>query len=106
MSEDPTEGASDGVPERPPALGLLETLSVRRNAVVGVAVGGGLGVAVYVVRALELLGPVGGTREYPVIGADGYFLLLAFVLASATALLVATLLTVAAAVRAIRAAPE
>nr|WP_284033276.1 hypothetical protein [Halobaculum sp. DT31] len=86
--------------------GLLETLSVKRNAVVGVGVGVALATTVYLVRALELLGPVGGTRSYPVLGADGFFLLLAVVLASATALFVASVLTVVAAVRALRAAPE
>lgn len=105
-------GGSDAVdpaerrPNRPPIAGLVEALSVKRNALVGLAVGVGLAVAAYAVRALELLGPAAGTREYPVLGADGYFLMLAVVLASATALLVATLLTVAAAVRALRAPAE
>ncbi|QZP37226.1 DUF7536 family protein [Halobaculum magnesiiphilum] len=90
-------------PDRPPITGLVETLSVKRNVAVGAAVGVALAVAVYAVRALELLGPVGGTREYPVLGPDGYFLLLAFVLASSTTLLVASVLTVVSAVRALRA---
>lgn len=113
MSEEQGRTSPDGavdpaedVPDRPPIAGLLETLSVRRNALVGVVVGVALGAAVYLVRALELLGPVGGSREYPVLGPDGYFLLLAFVLASATALFVATVLTVASAVRAVGDAPE
>ncbi|MFC7069164.1 DUF7536 family protein [Halobaculum lipolyticum] len=97
---------ADARPDRPPIAGLLETLSVKRNAVVGVGVGVALATTVYLVRALELLGPVGGTRSYPVLGADGFFLLLAVVLASATALFVASVLTVVAAVRALRAAPE
>ena len=93
-------------PERPGMAGLLETLSVRRNALVGVGVGVALAVVVYLVRALELLGPATGTREYPVLGADGYFFMLAVVLAAATTLFVAALLTVVAAVRAIRSSPE
>ncbi|MFC6787535.1 hypothetical protein ACFQFH_17245 [Halobaculum halobium] len=84
----------------------MDTLSVKRNVVIGAVVGVALAVAVYVVRALELLGPVGGTREYPVLGADGFFLLLAFVLASATTLFVASALTVVAAVRALRTPEE
>ncbi len=91
-------------PDRPPIAGLIETLSVKRNAAVGAVVGVALAVAVYAVRALELLGPAGGTREYPVLGPDGYFLLLAFVLASATTLFVASVLTVVSAVRTLRAA--
>ncbi|MFC7136392.1 DUF7536 family protein [Halobaculum litoreum] len=86
--------------------GLLDTLSVKRNVLVGVAVGVALAAIVYLVRALELLGPVGGTRTYPVLGADGFFLLLAVVLASATTLLVASVLTVVSAVRAVRASTE
>ena len=84
---------SDDVPERPPAGGLVEALDVKRNAAVGAAVGVALAVAAYLVRVLELLGPFAGTRQFPVLGVGGWFLLLAFVLASATALLVATLLT-------------
>ncbi|ESP89279.1 DUF7536 family protein [Candidatus Halobonum tyrrellensis] len=86
-------------PDRPPGGGLLSALSVRRNAAVGLAVGLSLAVGVYAVRVFELLGPFVGSREYPVFGAEGYFLLLAFVLATSTALLVATLLTVVSAVR-------
>ncbi|WP_435062956.1 DUF7536 family protein [Halobaculum sp. EA56] len=89
-------------PDRPPIAGLVEALSVKRNAAVGAAVGVALATVAYLVRALELLGPAGGTREYPVLGADGFFLMLAFVLASTTALLVATVLTVLAAVRVLR----
>ncbi|SHG50389.1 DUF7536 family protein [Halobaculum gomorrense] len=93
-------------PDRPPIAGLLATLSVKRNVTVGAAVGVALAVAVYAVRALELFGPVGGTRTYPVLGPDGYFLLLAFVLASATTLFVASGLTVVAAVRVLRTPAE
>ena len=109
VSEESRDGADEPVPaesrpDRPPIAGLMETLSVKRNAAIGAVVGAALAVAVYAVRALELLGPAGGTREYPVLGPDGYFLLLAFVLASATTLFVASVLTVVSAVRALRAA--
>ena len=96
------DGASDPserVPDRPPRTAIVEALSVRRNALAGIAVGLTLAVVVYLVRVFELLGPNLGTREYPVLGPEGYFLLLGFVLASATALLVATALTVVSAVR-------
>lgn len=59
----------------------------------GLLVGVGLAALVYLVRVFELLGPVGAGRSYPVIGVAGWFLVLAFVLATATALLVTTLLT-------------
>jgi hypothetical protein len=42
---------------------------------------------------------VGGTQQYPGIGPEGWFLLLGFVLASATALLVAAILTLVTAYR-------
>lgn len=108
VNEESRDGADGSVPsesrpDRPPIAGLLETLSVKRNAAVGAVVGVALAVAVYAVRALELLGPAGGTREYPVLGPDGYFLLLAFVLASATTLFVVSVLTVASAIRVLRA---
>ncbi|WP_449272353.1 DUF7536 family protein [Halorarum halophilum] len=93
------ERAPDGTPDRPPRTAFLEALSVRRNALAGGVVGLTLAVVVYLVRVFELLGPNLGTREYPVLGPEGYFLLLGFVLASATALLVATALTVVSAVR-------
>lgn len=89
----------DDPPDRPPGRGLVDALSVRRNAGVGVAVGLLLAVGVYAVRVFELLGPVTGTRDYPVFGPEGYYLLLAFVLATATALLVTGLLTVVSAAR-------
>jgi hypothetical protein len=85
---------TDDPPDRPPSGGLVQALQVPRNATLGVLAGVGLAVVVYLFRVLELLGPFAGTRQYPVIGAEGWFLLLAFVLASATALLVTALLTV------------
>jgi hypothetical protein len=90
---------TDDPPDRPPSGSLVQALQVPRNAMLGVLAGVGLAVVVYLFRVLELLGPFAGTRQYPVIGAEGWFLLLAFVLASATALLVTALLTVVSAYR-------
>jgi len=72
---------------------------VRRNATVGVTAGVALAVLVYLVRVFELIGPVGGTQRYPVVGPEGWFLVLGFVLASATALLVTAVLTAVTAYR-------
>jgi preprotein translocase subunit SecG len=96
----------DDRPERPPAGGLVELLRVPRNAAVGVAVGLALAVLAYAVRVGELLGPFRGTQEYPVFGAEGYFLVLAVVLAAATALFVTLVLTGVRAVRLAREAPD
>lgn len=96
MSQDP--------PDRPPAVTFAHALGVRRNVAVGVAVGVALAALAYLFRVLELAGPFGGTREFPVLGETGWFLLLAFVLASSTALLVATLLSVVSLVRLARSA--
>ena len=90
---------SDDIPERPPSGGLAQALNVPRNAKVGVAVGLLLAVSVYLVRVFELFGPVLGTREYPVLGPQGWFLFLAFVLAATSAMLVTALLTVVSAYR-------
>ncbi len=78
---------------------MAEALSVRRNAAVGVSVGLLLAVTAYLFRVLELAGPFGGTRQFPLLGETGWFLALAFVLASSTALLVTSLLTVVSLVR-------
>lgn len=88
---------SDDVPERPPSGGLVQALNVPRNATVGVAVGVLLAATVYLVRVFELVGPVLGTREYPVLGPEGWFLFLAFVLATTSAMLVTALLTLVSA---------
>ncbi|MFC6826676.1 DUF7536 family protein [Halopelagius fulvigenes] len=85
---------SDEVPERPPSGGLVEALDVPRNAAVGVAAGVTLAAGAYLFRVLELFGPFAGTRAYPILGPEGWFGILAFVLATSTALLVTTLLTV------------
>lgn len=90
---------TDEVPSRPPSGGLVQALNVPRNAKLGVLTGVALAAAVYLFRVLELLGPFAGTRQYPVVGPEGWFLLLAFVLASATALFVTAALTVASAYR-------
>ncbi|MFD1597767.1 DUF7536 family protein [Halobellus rarus] len=90
---------SEEVPDRPPQSGLVGALSVPRNAAIGVAVGIALAILAYLARVFELFGPFAGTREYPVLGPEGWFLVLAFVLATSTALLVASILTVVEAVR-------
>jgi hypothetical protein len=51
------------------------------------------------VRIFELLGPVGFERTYPIVGPEAWFLLLAIVFASATALGVVVVLTAIRAVR-------
>jgi len=83
-------------------LVLLESLAFYRNVRVGLVAGAVLAVLLYAVRALELLGPVIDTRDYPQFGPEVWFLLLAFVLAATFALLVAIGLTVAEAVRGAR----
>jgi len=72
---------------------MIEALDVKRNAAVGLAVGVGVAALAYVVRILELLGPVATNREYPVLGEAGWFLMLAVVFAVSTALLVVLVLT-------------
>lgn len=93
MSEEPPE---------PSVAPLLEALSVRRNAAVGVATGVALAVLAYAFRLGRAAGPFAGTREFPVLGETGWFLLLSFVLAATTALLVTTLLTLGSLVRLLR----
>ena len=83
-------------------LVLLESLAFYRNVRVGLVAGAVLAVSLYLVRTLELLGPVIDTREYPLFGPDVWFLFLAFVLAGTFALLVAIGLTIAEAVRGAR----
>ncbi len=72
---------------------MVEALSVKRNATVGVFVGLAVATLAYVVRVFELLGPVADGRSYPVFGPELWFILLAFVFAAATALGVTLLLT-------------
>lgn len=83
-------------PRRPPVGRLLDVLAVRRNVAVGVAVGAVLAAGLYAFRFLELFGPP------PDRGSPLLFLGLAVVLAVSAAGLVATLLTVATAVRVAR----
>ena len=90
---------SGNQPERPPSGGLVRALDVPRNAALGLLVGIAVAVCAYLVRVLELFGPFAGTRQYPVVGPEGWFLLLAFVLASTTALMVAAALTLGKAYR-------
>jgi uncharacterized membrane protein len=94
---------TDDPPERPGLAALAERLRVRRNAAVGLAVGVALAAAVYAVRVFELLGPFRGTQSFPVVGAAGWFLLLAVVLAVSTAAVVAAVLTLVTAYRVVRA---
>lgn len=89
-------------PDRPQQSGLVAALQVPRNAIIGVAVGIVLAIIVYIARVFEILGPFAGTRQYPIIGPEGWFVVLAFVLATSTALLVTTILTVVSAIRLIR----
>lgn len=93
---------SDEVPGRPPQRGLAHALQVPRNATVGVLAGIGLAVLAYAFRVLELFGPFAGTRQYPILGPEGWFVVLAFVLASSTALLVTACLTLVSAYRLLR----
>lgn len=83
-------------------LVLLESLAFYRNVRIGAVAGALLAATLYLVRRLELLGPLVEVREYPVVGPEVWFLLLAFVLAAAFALLVAAALTVVEAVRGAR----
>lgn len=92
-------GVSSDAPDRPPGGGVVRALDVPRNAAVGLAVGALVAAGAYLFRVLELGGPFAGTRQFPVVGPEGWFLLLAFVLATATALVVATLLTLVSAYR-------
>lgn len=93
---------SDEVPGRPPQRGLARALDVPRNAKLGVLAGVALAVGAYAFRVLELFGPFAGTREYPVLGPEGWFAVLAVVLASSTALLVTACLTLVSAYRLLR----
>jgi hypothetical protein len=95
-------GVSDDTAEKPPMLVLLESLEFYRNVRIGAVSGALLAVALYLVRTLELLGPVVEVREYPAFGPDVWFLFLAFVLAATSALLVAITLTLFEAVRGAR----
>jgi len=92
-----------GGPDRPPMLALLESLGLYRNARIGAAAGLALGAAAYLFRIAEPWGAAGDAWRHPVLGPEGWFLLLAAVLAVAGGMLVTIGLTVATAVRRIRA---
>lgn len=93
------DGSGTDRPDRPPVSGVLEALSVPKHARRGVIAGALLATGMYLIRVLELLGPTSSAREYPILGPEGWFVLLAFVLAVAVALSLTILLTVAEAVR-------
>lgn len=97
---------SGDAPDRPPTAALLEELSVKRNTAIGLAVGIAVAALLYAIRVFELLGPAPGTREYPILGVEGWFLLLAVVLAVALTLLVAIGLTVITAIRSTKDLPR
>lgn len=90
---------SDDEPNKPPMLVFLESLGFYRNVRIGVVAGIGVAVALYLVRTFELLGPLTEVREYPIVGPELWFLLLATVLAATFALLVAAGLTAVEAIR-------
>jgi len=89
---------SDDHSESQPST-IAEALAVQRNAKIGLLVGVGVAVMAYVVRVFELLGPARTGREYPVVGPEGWFLLLAVVFAVATTLLVVLVLTAVEAIK-------
>lgn len=95
MSEPDADAETDG----PPTTALLAALAVKRNTLVGVSIGIGVAALAYVVRIFELFGPIGFERAYPIAGPEVWFLLLAIVFASATALGVVVVLTAIRAVR-------
>jgi hypothetical protein len=93
---------SQDVPERPPSAGLATALNVPRNAAVGFLTGVLVALGAYLFRVLEVAGPFGGTRQYPVVGPEGWFLMLAVVLAAALGLLVTGVLTAVSAYRLVK----
>lgn len=98
-----SEGDANGQPDGAATGGLLAALAVKRNTVIGLGVGIGVAAIAYLVRIFELLGPPGFERTYPIVGPEAWFLLLAIVFASATALGVVVVLT---AIRAVRLSKE
>lgn len=105
VPDEDSSGQSDTTsrqPDRPPLMTLLEAFGLRRNVKIGAVAGVTLAVAAYLFRVLELWGPFAGTRQYPILGIEGWFLLLAFVLAVTFGMLVAATLTVATAVGRLR----
>jgi hypothetical protein len=87
---------TDDAPDRPPMVQFLQTLNAGRHAKVSAAVGALFAVVIY---GFFVVAPV----VFPGVPARGrsplLFLLLAFVAAVTTAMLLVTLLTVVSAVR-------
>ncbi len=80
-------------------LVLLESLEFYRNVRIGAVAGVVLAAGLYLVRTFELLGPLTEARDYPIVGPELWFLLLAVVLTVTFALLVAVTLTIGEAIR-------
>jgi hypothetical protein len=102
-SEPDADSETAGQPTRPPLVALLESLDIGQNATRGAIGGIVIAAGAYLFRFLEVWGPLADGRQYPVVGPEGWFLLLAFVLAATSALLITVGLTVRAAVRETRA---
>ncbi len=90
---------TDDAPDRPPMVQFLQTLNAGRHAKVSAAVGALFAVAVYgfFVVAPAVLPGVPARGRSPLL-----FLLLAFVVAVTTAMLLVTVLTLVSAVRRVR----
>lgn len=74
---------------------MVEALALRRNVAIGLLVGIVVAAVAYSVRIFELLGPAAAVHTFPVFGPQLWFVLLAIVFATATALAVVLLLTAA-----------
>ncbi len=95
-SDGPDREDAAGQPASSPTANFLAALNVRRNAVLGAGAGLALATAVYAYFvAIPVLIPTVPARDTSPL----LFLLLAFVVAVTTAMLVATALTAASAVR-------
>jgi hypothetical protein len=90
----------------PPLVQLLRTIEVTSAVRRGVLVGAGLAVALYLIRVFELIGPVAGTRSYPVLGVSGWYAMLALVLAVSVAMLVTAVIVTIRLVRLFRHAAD
>jgi hypothetical protein len=85
-----------------PLVQLLRTIEVASAVRRGLLAGVGLAIALYLIRVLELVGPVAGTRSYPILGAAGWYALLALVLAVSLAMLVTAVIVTVRLVRLFR----
>lgn len=99
MSDSRQHTESGKQPDRPPLVALLESLDIGRNVKRGAGGGLLLAIVAYLFRFLEVWGPLADGRQYPIVGPEGWFLLLAFVLAVTSAMLITVALTIAAAVQ-------